>query len=403
MWHTGPILRALWRNKVGALLVIVQMALTMAIVSNALTIIDDHQAQIDQPTGMADNELFSVNAYPTVKQPLDPGKVQQDLDGIRALPGVIDAALISQVPVSGSGSSSGFRPAASERGRDHVGANIYNASTSVVHTLGLKLVKGRDFTPADFHQTTTTDTHDAAVAIISQQMADQLFPGKDPIGQSITRDNGLIEVVGVVQTMLGAWPSWSNAGNVVITPDFIADAPMPRYIIRVKPGQRSEVMKKVPELLRSIDPNRVIMGVRTMNEWKQRVYASDIFMVGAMKACITILALITALGISGLTVFWVNQRRKQVGTRRALGATRADVVRYFLVENGMLSLLSTVLGTGLALALNHLLVQHYQLPAMPVGYLLVSVGALLVLGQLSALMPAIKAAQISPATATRSV
>ncbi|WKE65420.1 ABC transporter permease [Gallaecimonas kandeliae] len=403
MWHTGPILRALWRNKVGALLVVIQMALTLAIVSNALTIIDQRQALIARPTGMADSELFSLNAYPSVKQPLDQGKVQQDLDKIRELPGVIDATLINQIPMSGSGSSSGFRTADANPDGQHVPAAVFNGGTNILNVMGLKLVKGRDFTPADYHVSAYGYTQDAPAVIITQQLADELFPGKDPIGQSITRDSGLMEVVGVVQTMLGSWPEWNHAGNAVITPDFITDLVIPHYLIRTKAGSRSEVMGKVQDLLLKVDPNRVILTVRTMDEWKHRVYAQDIVMVGVLKACITILAMITALGITGLTVFWVNQRRKQVGTRRALGATKAAIVRYFLVENGIISVVATLVGTGLALALNRLLVQHYQLPALPLGYLLGSLGALVVLGQLSALLPAFKAAQIPPATATRSV
>ncbi|WP_341502448.1 FtsX-like permease family protein [Gallaecimonas sp. GXIMD4217] len=405
MWQTGPILRALWRNKAGALLVIIQMALTLAIVSNALTIIDERETMMNRPTGMADKELFSLTAYPSVKAPLDKGKVAYDLDRLRQLPGVIEATLINQIPMSGSGSSSGFRIGEAENDPDaqNTGANIYHASTTVLSALGLKLTKGRDFQPSDLYVWGGMGQADAPVAIISQRLANELYPDQDPIGKTITRGNGQMEIIGVVETMLGAWPEWSRAGNVVITPTFSTNTLLPRYLIRVQADRKAELMEQVRDLLLEIDPNRVILSMRTTEEYIHRVYSRDILMVALLKVCIAILALITALGITGLTVFWVNQRRKQVGTRRALGATKAAVVRHFLVENGLLCGVAMVVGTGLALALNGLLVQHYQLPPLPLPYLLGSLAALVVLGQLSALAPALKAAQISPATATRSV
>jgi putative ABC transport system permease protein len=112
---------------------------------------------------------------------------------------------------------------------------------------------------------------------------------------------------------------------------------------------------------------------------------------------------VTALGIVGLASFWVAQRRKQIGVRRALGATRGDILHYFQTENFLIVTLGIVLGMVLAFGLNLLLMQHYELPRLPFWYLPVGAVALWALGQLAVLAPALRAAAVPPVVATRSV
>ena len=111
---------------------------------------------------------------------------------------------------------------------------------------------------------------------------------------------------------------------------------------------------------------------------------------------------VTAFGVLGLASFWVQQRTKQIGIRRALGATRGNILRYFQVENFMLSSAGIVLGLLLAYGLNLLLMHYYELPRLPLAYLPVAALLLWLLGQLAVLGPARRAASIPPAVATRS-
>lgn len=115
------------------------------------------------------------------------------------------------------------------------------------------------------------------------------------------------------------------------------------------------------------------------------------------------LLVVTALGIVGLASFWVQQRTKQIGVRRALGATRGQVLRYFQTENFLLATIGIVIGMLLAYAINQLLMGKYELPRLPLLYLPVGAVVLWLLGQLSVLGPARRAAAVPPAVATRSV
>jgi putative ABC transport system permease protein len=112
---------------------------------------------------------------------------------------------------------------------------------------------------------------------------------------------------------------------------------------------------------------------------------------------------VTGLGIVGLAWFSVTQRRKQIGTRRALGATRWDIVRYFMVENWLVTSAGLVIGLVGAVSLNWLLDTQYSVGRIPLWYLPIGMLALWALGQLAVLLPARRAANIPPALATRSV
>ena len=126
-------------------------------------------------------------------------------------------------------------------------------------------------------------------------------------------------------------------------------------------------------------------------------------MVKLLTTVIVVLAGVTGLGIVGLAWFSVTQRRKQIGTRRALGATRADIVRYFLVENGMITTTGLVVGLVATVALNWFLDTNYEVGRLPLWYLPLGMAALWLLGQLAVLIPARRASNIPPALATRSL
>ena len=148
---------------------------------------------------------------------------------------------------------------------------------------------------------------------------------------------------------------------------------------------------------------RMVDIVRAYEEQKQRTYSSDIAMIRLLTGVVAILTIVTSLGIVGLAWFSVTQRRKQIGTRRALGATRFDIMRYFMLENWLITSIGLALGVIGTLALNWFLDTEYQTGRMPLFYLPLGLVLLWVLGQLAVLAPARRAANIPPALATRSV
>jgi putative ABC transport system permease protein len=118
--------------------------------------------------------------------------------------------------------------------------------------------------------------------------------------------------------------------------------------------------------------------------------------------CVMLLA-VTGAGIVGLSSFWVGQRRKQIGIRRALGATKNDILSYFLTENLMISSGGATLGIVFAFVINLWLMRQFEMDRLAPGYLMAGVIAVLLLGQCAALMPALRASRVPPVEATRSV
>src|SRR5262245_37520300 len=112
---------------------------------------------------------------------------------------------------------------------------------------------------------------------------------------------------------------------------------------------------------------------------------------------------VTMVGITGLAAFNVTTRTKQLGTRRAIGARKFHILRYFLVENWLITTSGALLGCALALAAGMYLAVTYELPRLPLFYLVGGVVLLWTIGLLAVLVPARRAASISPAVATRSV
>jgi putative ABC transport system permease protein len=126
-------------------------------------------------------------------------------------------------------------------------------------------------------------------------------------------------------------------------------------------------------------------------------------MIKLLFFVVSVLIAITSLGIVGLASFSVTRRTKQIGTRRALGATRPAILRYFLLENFLISSVGVATGALLAVGLNMWMVQIFNLT--PLAWYMIP-SAMLVLwlvGQLAVYGPARRASFVSPATATRTV
>ncbi len=187
------------------------------------------------------------------------------------------------------------------------------------------------------------------------------------------------------------------------------DANFSRYLVRAKPGRMQAAMKEVRDALFAANPMRVIddsaeqNGIRTFADLRANAYKADRGMAILMSVICVILLAVTGAGIVGLTSFWVGQRHKQIGVRRALGARKIDILRYFQTENLLIAGGGAIGGIILAVGLNLWLMQRYEMDRMPVLYVLAGVAVVLALGQAAVFAPARRAANVPPVVATRTV
>jgi putative ABC transport system permease protein len=174
-------------------------------------------------------------------------------------------------------------------------------------------------------------------------------------------------------------------------------------MLRVDPERRAEVLTAAVAALEQTGRRRIILETQTVTELRDECYRGDRAMAWLLVTVCAALLLITALGIVGLGSFWVQQRTRQIGIRRALGATRGQILRYFQAENFLLATFGIALGMLLAYGINQLLMERYELGRLPARFLPVGAVSVWVLGQLAVLGPALRAASVPPAVATRTV
>lgn len=399
----GPMISSMMRNKTGAILVAVQIAVTLAIVINSLYIIVLRVEKMDRDTGIdVDNVIITyVRGFGEDFDVID--SITNDINLIKSIPGVVNATVSNHVPLSGSGSGTGLRTVADET-IEAIPTARYRWSVDGLESLGVELSRGRNFFPEEIDFILPASDPPAPPSVlITQQLANDLFGDEDALGKTVYW--GSLEpstVVGIIGRMHGSWVGWDKLENVVIQPGKPAYTTN-KYIIRAEPGMRDELIPIIQQKLGESNRKRVIKSVRTLEELAANSYRSDRGMAVILSIVISLLIGLTVLVIVGLTSYHVTQRTKQIGTRRALGARRIDIIRQFMLENWLIMAMGAVLGFILTVAVAYWLEASFQVERLDWRYLPVGIICLWVLSSLAVLSPALRAASVPPAVATRSI
>ncbi|HEY3521601.1 MAG TPA: FtsX-like permease family protein [Rhodanobacteraceae bacterium] len=406
-----PIIAALRRHRAGTVLIALQIALTLAIVCNALFIIHQRLAHLSEPTGVDEANLFVVDsqwADQSSDHQID-SQIQSDLAALRQLPSVRDAAPSNSYPLRGGGWDD-FITMTPEQVEKTTDASVYISDEHLIDTLGVTLIAGRNFRPDEIVPMGENDSKPPPVAIVSKALADKLYPDGSALGKTFyTMSTTPMTIVGIVERLqrqeVDTW-SRDYAYQDMLWPRRLDNQGGTYYIVRAKPGRLAAAMRDARKALLAQNRMRIIDpedGVLSFAQIRHRAYDSDRGMAILMGIICAVLLVITGAGIVGLTSFWVGERRKQIGIRRALGATRHDILGYFLTENFLISSAGMALGVLLALAINLWMILHVDMARLPLAYLAGGAVLLLLLGQGAALAPALRASRVSPVVATRTV
>ncbi|MGI2015275.1 FtsX-like permease family protein [Shewanella oncorhynchi] len=399
MLHIKPILSSLLRSKSGPVLLLIQIILSVAIVANASFIIQERLALMQRDSGIKESEVltFSLFNFDPLIDKTAQNKIDQQI--LRGLPNVIDATSTNMLPLSGGGWSSTLN-----LGPDPDSAKstpqfaMYLGTDHTIETLGIKLIEGRNFYP---HELKDNLDSPSRLAIISSVLAKAIWPDESALGKVLYEGkDAQITVIGVVEKLQGAWIDSSSLENSVIQN---VDYGSSSYMVRAKPEFHAELKDAIKKALLAENPNRVLDGFKSIEALKDSSYRDHKLMITVLTMMVVLLLLITSLGLTGMVMFNIQRRTKQIGTRRALGAKKRDIISYFLVENYLICLAGGVLGGLLAIQLGQQLMKIYSLPMLDLSYPLITVVGLFIVTTLAVYLPARKAANISPATATRSV
>jgi putative ABC transport system permease protein len=406
-----PIFKTLSRHKVIMWLLMLEIALSCAIVCNGVFLIVQRMQHMDMPSGIAEHDLVQIQQAPIAPPPDRYARAREDLAALQQIPGVQAVGMTNQVPFGGA-SSNGNVMLTPTQPHPTLNAATYFGE-DLVPAFGLHLTSGRDLGPDDYVNAGTvlkslaegSGKNFPMPTLISQALASRLWPQQNPLGKLIwLAPQANFRVVGVVATLAraNAYNTATAQYSMIIPVHMGADKDQ-SYLLRTRPEDRQRVLAAAVATLKHADPTRVVTHARTYDEIRSDYFKDDHAMAGMLVSVILAVLLVTGLGIVGLASFWVAQRRKQIGIRRALGATRADILRYFQTENFLIVTFGILAGMALAYGLSLWLMMQYELPRLPVSYLPIGAIALWLIGPAAVLGPALRASNVPPVVATRSV
>ena len=397
--HLGPILRSLLRSKARAILAIGMTALTFAIVVNCLQMILAARAETQKRSGFDEENLVSVLTTPYDRRFEDDDYMRQvireDMALLRVQPGVVAVTQTHLRPWIGGGSSWESKPDGSEAGFQRM--QIYPGGPDLARTLGVEIVEGRAFTEEEVD----TGGDNSPSVILSKALADLYWPDESAVGKVLEFPDPEYRpvVVGVIDPFYNPY-GWPIEEYVVFQARYRGSYDWGfRYLVRLE----SEAMANVAfleEVLASKGDGRIITS-STVPEHRQRYFAQKQALIDSLGLIIVLMVIVTSIGIFGMTYFNVAHRTKQIGTRRALGATRRDILAHFLTENGVVSCAGLAIGLCLALGLNIMLVSEAGAARLGVPILIAGGVAIALVSLLAALVPAARGTRVAPVVATR--
>jgi putative ABC transport system permease protein len=400
-----PILSTLLRHKTAATLIVLEIALSCAIICNALFLIGNRLEHMGRPSGVDEAHLLFLRTNGISEDADARAVTRADLESLRAIPGVASATTVNQIPFGNSMWMSSINLKPGQEAPTMTTSN-YMVAEDGLKTLGLTLLEGRDFSASEY---VDSESEEYAAVIVTRALAQRLFPGQPAIGKSLyvfgTQPHRIVGVIAHLPKPRDGGGSAAEYDMSMLFPARFNYMDGGVYALNVAdPGQRQAVLEQAKRALAAHGPTRILSktATGTLEDMRATYYRNDRAMAWLLVAVATALLVVTALGIIGLASFWVAQRTRQIGVRRALGATRGQILRYFQTENFLLATVGIVLGMALAYAINQLLMSKYELPRLPLIYLPVGAVLLWTLGQIAVFWPARKAAAVPPAIATRS-
>lgn len=317
--------------------------------------------------------------------------IERFLGRVEASPGVSAAAAVANVP---GANNAPLPPAVLRSGERSMAVEVNLASRGLFRTLTIPVLAGRDFSVQD-------DAAPASVGIVNESLARSFWPAGSPIGKTLQDGKGaVIQVIGLVRDTEYASPDAARR-PYLYRPLALEPTTSPTVLMKTA-GNTTPLLSAVRSYLGDIDPDIVGYNVMVLDD---RLNLPTIVSRTAaiVSGCLGLLALaLGALGIYGTMSFLVQQRRREIGIRMALGASRADVIGYLSKQGMRWAAAGTLVGLGLAglASLGLSRVVRGVTPGDPLAFAAASV-ALLSVAYMACRVPARRASRVDPMVALR--
>ena len=400
------LLKSLKLRKFNTGLLILQLALTVGLIVNSAILSMDTYSNLEVDTGM-DNENILITAMnPTSGDFKDQDYARsiahQDLAALRNIPGVKSVTQLNQLPLQRGGWNGNVYdlddPEIEQRNSSLRYIPFFLTNEDVESAFGLQLVEGRFLTDADrIDDNSENATHNI---VISESLKKALYGDKSALGEETSRGF----VVGVVKDIL-VYPHMASDRQHALFMNRIDEYIRfgRHYALNVEPGQMAFVREQVRDVILGVEPQRDIYAVFTMAEHFKKFYRDDQGLANLFILLTGLMLLVTAISSYAYSQFHITQQTKFIGIRRALGATKRDIMLYVLTENWLLYAFGSILGLAVMIGFNILLSQHIKLSKPDFIMTGLAVAVIFISGTLATWLPARKTSKIAPVIATRSV
>jgi predicted permease len=397
------------RQRLQRALVVAQIAVSVMLLTGAGLLTRTMLQLSEVNTGLTTEEVL------TMELPLNFGE-RSDADAralydrmrleIGAIPGVSEVGIGSTMPLRATQFQLDIKAEgrALAAGEPMPRAEYRTANPEYFRAAGIPLVRGREFT--------ATDRQGAPlVVILNRTLADQLFPGRDPIGQRVAWTGDVLRFIGVSgdwRTVVGVVGDTKDGGldaepRPVLFLPFAQEPAFAGGGLVIRAGMNpSALVPAATRLVRSIAPQVPIENVLTVAEIRDQSVAPRRLNAVLVSSFGALAVIIAAVGIAGVLAFSVSARTTEIGIRMSLGADGGRVQRMVLVEGGVLLALGLALGVGGALLATRLIrgLLFGVAPHDPATLAGVAV-MMAVVGIGACWLPALRAASIEPAVALR--
>jgi putative ABC transport system permease protein len=391
------LLKLVWHRKRTNALLIIEIFASFVVVFIVATMALSLLLRWHEPVGFDYHDVWVMSmSGPDVGFDVkdDPSRPVRDLllRETKSFPQVIDAAL-SDTPAYGNGT---FESSRDLNGR-HVELTCDNVSDGFANVMRMKMVRGRWFSPED----------DAAAydpVVIDADVAHALFGEKDPIGQKLDASSRHTErVVGVTAPFRKDGEIAPTAENMTFFRKTLTkpNGPMPRYILlRIRPGTSPGFEQTLVHRLHAVAPDTAIQIHRLdrMRDTFLRLRLAPVLVLGII--CLFLISMV-ALGLTGVLWQTVTRRTREIGLRRALGASRGNVRAQILSEVALLTTLALIVGVAIVMQLPLLGVFRIVHPSTFTAGIFAALATIYAITLLCGAYPSWLASTVEPAEALR--
>ena len=393
------------RNRIRGVLVIAELAVAVVLLVGAGLLIQSLWRLRHVTSGLNSENILTFNValpeahYSSEKQARF---YRELLTRIRPLPGVESASAVLPLPLSGDRIGISFqidgRPVAP---KDEPAADMFAVDANYFRTMGIPILKGRDFEDRDEHKSTP-------VVIITDSFARQYFPGEDPIGKRIKpgistwddEKSTMREIVGVVGDVRNRALK-TEPKPVYYLPQ--SQVPFNQLIVVVKTASDPKsLVPSVTREVRSMDSELPVFSIKTMDEYITNSVAGPRFNTTLLSIFAGVALVLTIIGLYGVMSYSVAQRTNEIGIRMALGAESRDVLKLIVRQGLTLILIGLATGLGGAFALTRLLSSLlFGITTKDPSTFVVIAALLSAVALLACYIPAWRATKVDPLVALR--